>query len=86
MSTALFARSAGLCLVALAFLMPGHYLPWATFQGQWVAALGTALVLVGAAVAAGRGGHRVPTPVLALLALLSAAVPPLQCASETNRI
>lgn len=66
----------GVALMALAFLLPGHYLPWLSFQSQWLAALGAAIIALGAASCR----SRVDWPPLAALAWLSAAVPPLQWA------
>lgn len=78
LSMALLLRHLGLMLVMLAFLMPGHYLPWASFQSQWVAGLGTALVVISAARVAGQAGRGITVPPLAILMLGYAAIPALQ--------
>lgn len=78
MSAASTVRAFGLTLLGLAFLMPAHHLPWASFHGQWVAALGVTLVVLGAACAAGAAGWSLPRPPLALLALAAAIVPWVQ--------
>ena len=75
-------RGIGLALLSLAFLMPGHYLPWASFQGQWVAAFAVALLCGGAAIAAGRSTQANPFPPMALLAFACACIPPLQYAAR----
>lgn len=64
----------GSLLLALAWLLPGHYLPWTLFQQEWVAAL-AGLMLCWAAVQA-----RAPTrwPILARVAVLLAILPWLQ--------
>lgn len=71
---------AGVFLIGLAFLLPGHYLPWVTFQSQWVSALGALCVGLGAARAAARSGFANPIvfPPIAWLSLLSVGVPLLQ--------
>jgi O-antigen ligase len=71
---------AGVFLIGLAFLLPGHYLPWLTFQSQWVGALGVLCVGLGAAQAASRGelANPIAFPPIAWLALLSAFVPMFQ--------
>ena len=78
LSMALLLRHLGLMLVMLAFLMPGHYLPWASFQSQWVAGLGAALVVISAARVAGQAGRGITVPPLAILMLGYAAIPALQ--------
>ena len=67
-------------LLALSFLMPGHYLPWPSFQPQWVSALALLLVAAGLGLPA---ASRLHMPGLAWLALLLAAVPWLQFAVGT---
>ena len=73
-------RHIGLVLVMLAFLMPGHYLPWASFQSQWVAALGTVILALAAARSAAQSRRGIAISPFAALALACAAVPPLQWA------
>ena len=68
----------GLGLMALAYLMPGHYLPWASFQSQWVAALGVALVVFSAARVVGQDGRSITVSPLASLLPARAAFPALQ--------
>lgn len=71
----------GLALLALAFLMPGHYLPWVSFQSQFIAALGAVVIGAAAALQARQAGRSVPWPGLARLALATAAIPWLQFAA-----
>lgn len=68
----------GLLLLGLAFLMPGHFMPWVTFQSQAIAALAAALIALGAAWTARDTGKRLAWPALAGLALLTGAIPLLQ--------
>lgn len=56
--------------------MPGHYPPWASFESQWLAALGCGVIALSAAHA-GRS-NVVRWPSLAWLAIATAVVPPLQ--------
>ena len=71
-------RDIGLSFLAMAFLMPGHYLPWASFQSQWVAAFGAALVVFSAARVVGQAGRGIAIPPVAVLLLACAAIPALQ--------
>ncbi len=71
----------GLFALCLAFLLPGHYPPWVSFQQQWLAALGVALIGASAARAARRGAGRSRWPAPAWVALAAAAVPLLQLAA-----
>lgn len=71
----------GLLFLSLAYLMPGHYLPWASFQNQWVAAFGAALIASATVLHAWRGSVPVAIPPLALGAAALASVPMLQWAS-----
>jgi O-antigen ligase len=66
----------GLALLGVGFLMPGHYVPWVSFEQQAAPALGA--LLIGATAL--REGHRLALPAIALAALLLAAVPLLQFA------
>jgi O-antigen ligase len=68
----------GLLLLGLAFLMPGHFMPWVTFQSQAIAALAAGLVALGAAWTARQAGKGLAWPGLAGLALLTACLPPVQ--------
>ena len=70
-----------IAVFGLAFLMPGHYLPWATFQAQWISALALLLLATLLLASEGQQGKRLPVPSLAWLALSLAAVPPLQYAA-----
>lgn len=65
----------GLVALALGWLLPGHYPPWVTYQQQWMAALGAALIVF-AALIDGRASLRWPW--LATLIAVYAAVPLLQ--------
>lgn len=65
----------GLVALALGWLLPGHYPPWVTYQQQWMAALGAALIAF-VALVGGRASLRWPW--LATLIALYAAVPLLQ--------
>lgn len=88
-STARFPLSAALSLavilggllLTLAWLLPGHYLPWPLFQQEFVAAL--AGLMFCAAVAQARAPAR--WPFIALAALGLAAVPWLQFAAGQIR-
>lgn len=66
----------GLVAICLAFLLPGHYAPWVSFQQQWVAALGAAIVGLGVVLHGGSTSTR--WPMLAWVALATALVPLLQ--------
>ena len=72
----------GFAVLALSYLMPGHFLPWTAFQPQWVSAL--ALLALGAAAVSLRGAaaRRTPLPLPgpALLALALTPLPWLQYA------
>jgi hypothetical protein len=64
----------GLALFTFAWLAPGHYPPWTSFQQQWLAALSVAVI--SCAALASKGPWRWPMPSLFLLAF--AGVPLLQ--------
>lgn len=71
----------GCALLGAAFLMSGHYVPWTSFEPQWVAGLGAALVAAAALLpehAPPQRHYRVPP--LAWGALGLATVPLLQLA------
>lgn len=75
--TAPLALKVGAALLALAYLLPGHYLPWTAFQSQWLAAFALmpwALGLMQRAASA----PRLPLPALAALAGALALAPALQ--------
>lgn len=70
----------GLFALCLALLLPGHYPPWVSFQQEWLAALGVALIGATVLPAARRGG-RIAWPAAAWIALVVAVVPSLQWAA-----
>jgi O-antigen ligase len=70
--------SFGLALLAAGWLLPGHYLPWVSYQQQWAAAAGAALVALSAVL--GAPPRSVRCPWLALVFAAFAAVPLLQLA------
>ncbi|MFO1249940.1 MAG: Wzy polymerase domain-containing protein [Inhella sp.] len=76
------STSIGLAALALSFLLPGHYMPWVSFQQQALAALA---VLVLAGVALRQAGASAPWPRIAMCALALAAVPLLQWAGGQVR-
>jgi O-antigen ligase len=66
----------GLCALCLAYLLPGHYPPWVSFQQQWVASFGMALIGISAAL---QGGSKFTRwPILAGVALTTSLVPLVQ--------
>lgn len=69
----------GSVLLCIAYLLPGHYLPWSSFQPQWVSALAMLLLAWGLVGMSGRP-DRLDVPWLACLALFLAIVPWLQFA------
>src|SRR5439155_11236902 len=68
----------GLMAVSLAWLLPGHYYPWTSFQQDALAAGGVSLVCLAAVVSVREWPVRMPA--LAWAALLLALVPLLQWA------
>ena len=66
----------GLLALSLSFLMSGHYPPWESFESEATAALGGALVAVGALLVRGRRAFRISG--LAALVLGLACVPWVQ--------
>lgn len=64
----------GLVAMALAWQVPAHYKPWTTFQQQWLAALGAALIALGAIL----GGRSWYWPRPALVVAATALVPVAQ--------
>lgn len=64
----------GLFAVGLAFLMPGHYVPWVTFEQQAVAALGALLIGFAAMRQTSQSAH-IPLAPPALFAAALAFVP-----------
>lgn len=72
----------GCALLGAAFLMSGHYVPWTSFEPQWVAGLGAALVAAAALLPEHMpANRRYQVPALALGALALALVPVLQSAT-----
>ncbi|WP_088280153.1 PglL family O-oligosaccharyltransferase [Ideonella sp. A 288] len=79
MAFALRTVIAGLMLLGLAFVWPGHFDPWVSYHQQWVAALGLWVLVLGIVL-----GHRGPPhgwPWPAWLAMVLATVAPLQFAA-----
>jgi O-antigen ligase len=68
----------GLLAMGMAWLLPGHFYPWTTFQQDALAAIGAVLVGLGAVVTGRHWPMRVPR--LAWLAFALAAMPLLQWA------
>lgn len=69
----------GLAFLCLAWLLPYHFVPWPSFQQEWLAALGAAAI---GAAALGQGdGKALRWPPLALLVLACAAIPMVQTAT-----
>jgi O-antigen ligase len=66
----------GLAALALGFLMPGHYVPWVSFEQQAVAACGTLLI----GVSALRADARIAISALAVAAVALAGLALLQLA------
>jgi O-antigen ligase len=69
----------GCLLLGASFLMSGHYVPWTSFEPQWVAGLGAALVACAALLSENAPpNRRYRVPALAWGALALAMVPVLQ--------
>lgn len=66
----------GLFGFLVAFLLPGHYFPWTSFQQETLAASGAALCALGVVVTSRDWPARIPP--LAWLAVLTAAIPLIQ--------
>jgi hypothetical protein len=66
----------GLLGFFLAYLLPGHYYPWTSFQQEMLAASGAALCALGVIVTSRDWPARLPP--LASLAMLTAAIPVAQ--------
>lgn len=66
----------GLVFFAVAWLMPGHYFPWSSFQQEVAAACGAALI--GLSCLVRQPGQPLALPAIAAAALALAAVPMLQ--------
>ena len=77
MNLLLFFGGAALCI---AWLLPGHYFPWWTFQQEFAAALGALMIGMAACMA-----KRIAWPVLALVALATSVVPLIQLAAGQLR-
>ena len=73
----------GLVLLSLAWLLPGHFYPWTSFQQDALAAGGIGLVALGAAIGDSRWPARAPWIAVGALAL--ALVPALQFATGLLR-
>lgn len=71
---------AGLFILCLGLLLPGHYPPWVAFQQQWFAAVGVSLIGA-SAVLATMGGRRIRWPASAIVIFAVAVVPWLQLAA-----
>jgi len=69
----------GLLAMCLAYLAPGHYLPWLSFQGEWLAAMGACLVAL-SLISSCRSNLSpiLGWPWIALLAITVAIVPLVQ--------
>jgi Virulence factor membrane-bound polymerase, C-terminal/Protein glycosylation ligase len=65
----------GLLVLSVGWLVPGHYVPWMSFQQEWTVAAGAALIGIAAALSAGKH-HRWPWA--AVLVLGIAGIPPAQ--------
>lgn len=66
----------GLVFFAVAWLMPGHYFPWTSFQQEVAAAFGAALI--GLSCLVRQRGQPLAMPMIATAALALAAVPMAQ--------
>ena len=75
----------GLLAVCLAWLLPGHYPPWVSFEQQLVAAIGAGLVVAGAWASSRRQAATMPLSLLACAALVAALVPWVQLATGQVR-
>lgn len=70
------AMGFGFAVLSMAFLLPGHYPPWTSFEHQALAAF-AGLLVAGSAILS-RGGYSPPVPAVAWLFLAAAGVPLLQ--------
>lgn len=68
----------GFAALFLGWMMPGHYVPWLSFQQEWMSALGVALIAAGAVWHSRQ--HSAPVPVIAAVAAIVACVPAIQLA------
>lgn len=66
-------------LFAVAWLLPGHFRPWASFQQETLAALGAAVLILGATCSCERRAFSIASPALVAAAL--SAVPLTQWAA-----
>lgn len=71
-------HSFGFVVLALAWLLPGHYIPWLTFQQEWASGAGAALIGLGVWVQQRK--DRLVVPALAVFGALVASIAPLQWA------
>jgi O-antigen ligase len=72
----------GCAVIALAFLMSGHFPPWTSFEPQWVTGLGALMLALAALLPEhAPATRRYRVPALAWGALMLAAVPLLQWAA-----
>lgn len=67
----------GFIILGLAYLLPGHYPPWTSFEQQFAAAVGVAIVIIGALVARRTSA---PIPRASVFVLGLACVPVIQWA------
>jgi O-antigen ligase len=79
MSISRWSYVVGPALFALAWLLPGHFRPWASFQQETLAALAAAVLTLGALCSGVKHAFVLPAPALAAGAL--AAVPMVQWAA-----
>jgi Virulence factor membrane-bound polymerase, C-terminal/O-Antigen ligase/Protein glycosylation ligase len=70
--------SFGFAAMFLGWMMPGHYVPWLSFQQEWMSALGVALIAAGVVWQSRR--HAAPVPVIAAVVAIVACVPAIQFA------
>ena len=66
----------GASAICVAWLLPGHWFPWVSFQQEVLAALGAALIGLAVLVSTGLARYRVAH--IALVSVALAAVPMLQ--------
>ena len=64
--------------LTLAFLLPGHYPPWTSFQHQWLAAVSVCGLIAFSSLRAHRRSPQLQLPPLALISAASACLPVVQ--------